>query len=329
MPVSTRLQIKNSVLDTTQQLNAQIGDLVNDFINITVQEIGDPAWCFDKERHHLWGWLKRKTTFATVSGTTDYVMERDVDKIALLRQTTSPCKLSYIPDEIFYREHPNPTESGNPTIYRLWEIDGVSTRLAAADTIDLVSSSGSDGSSVTATVLGYISGRLTSETYTMNGTSTVAGTKTFDAREIFVSKSAVTVGDITVKEHSGSTNLVIVGKEETSPRFKVLSLYPTPNSAITMYLEYYKRIREMVNDSDVPEFDPKWHHVVRIGTLAKVYQHLGKTTDFVTTYELYRKMVRSMVSSDTTTPDLITTLKRHEPDSGSGIRLHISEDTIV
>jgi len=264
-----------------------------------------------------------------VAGTTDYVLERDVDRIAILRQTSSPIKLSQIPDEIFYRELPNPTASGTPLWYRLWEITGLSTKLTAADTISIVSSSASDGTTFTVAIMGYIDGKLDSEVLTMNGISTVTSTKTWDAREVFISKSGITTGNITVKAVSANVTILTLGAQEISPRFKVVSLYPTPGSTVTMYLEYYKAIRELVNDSEVPEFSEKWHHVVRLGTISKVYQFLGKTADFVATQGMYEQAVRAMVMSDKANPDLITELRRDMRAYSNGHYLKDVRDTIA
>jgi hypothetical protein len=326
MPIATKKQIRESVLDTTQQEQSQIGDLVDDFINITMQEIGDPSWAFRDERLHLWSWLKRKTSFT--ASAEDVILERDVDKIALMRQLDSPLKLSYVPDEIFYRELPEPTETGHPRIYRLWEVNGVSTKLSAADTVNVVSSSSLDTADYTVAITGYISGRLETETYTMNGISAVSGTKTFDARELLVSKSAITNGNITVTKNTGATSLVVIGREEISPRFKVASFWPIPSSTV-IYMEYYKRIKELNNDSESPEFDSKWHHVVRLGTLAKVYEHLGKTVDAERMNGWYSKMVRSMVASDSMNPDSFNYLRKRDTKQHAGVRIHLSEDTIV
>lgn len=311
MPVSTRKQIRDSALAATSQDNTQIGTIVNDFINITLNEINNPAWAFDKQGHnHLWSWLRRKTTFSTTSGTADYIMERDVDRIAILRQTNSPIKLVQITDESFYRDMPNPTAAGNPYIYRLWETQGISTKLSAADTISVVSSSTSDGTSFTVSIMGYIGGRLDSEVLTLNGMTVVASTKTWDAREVLISKSGITTGNLTVKAVSANTTILTLGREETSPRFKVVSLYPTPGSTITMYLEYYKAIRELTNDSDAPEFSEKWHYVVRLGTIEKIYQYLGKTNDYIAAREIYARAIKGMIAADKANPDLIQSLRR-------------------
>jgi hypothetical protein len=306
--LSSRKELRANVLSTTRQSQAQIGDLIDEFLNLVISEINNPGWAYGRrDYNHLWNFLKRKTTFATVNGTGDYVLAREVDKIALLRQTDSPIKLTQVPDEKFFELIPNPTDTGNPRWYRLWETDGVATRLAAADTIDVVSSSTSDAGSaeLSVSVAGYSSGIWTTETYALNGTTKVSGTVTFDAREIFVSKQKDTTGTVTVTENSGATTLTTLGPDERASRFKIATLYPTPGSAITMYLEFYTRIPGLENDSDVPAFNERWHYVVRLGALAKVYQYLNKETDFATTQSLFASAVRSMVEADKQKPDLI------------------------
>lgn len=308
----SRRELVDSVLNASRQNRTQIGDIVDEMVNLTISEINDPGWAFPKgSQSHLWNFLRRKTTFATVNGTSDYVLERDVDQISLIRQTASPVKLTQVPDEKFFELIPNPTESGNPKFYRLWETEGVATRLAAADTIDVVSSSTSDAgdSTLAVSVSGYDSnGIWRTNTYTLNGTTAVNGTVTFAAREIFVSKQKDTTGSITVRENSGSTTVVVLGPKERAPRFKVMTLYPTPGSALTMYLEYRARIPTLNHDSDVPLIDEKWHYIIRLGALAKVYQYLNKETDFVSTQAIYSAAVRAMVQADSVQPDLINYL---------------------
>ena len=309
MSALTRKAIRDLVLDTTQQDSTQIGSLINLYMDLTMQEINSPAWAFRNDYNHLWSFLRRKTTFTTTSGTSDYILERDIDKIALIRQTATPARLRQVSDDLFFQHIPNPTESGNPIIYRQWAVDGVSTALASADLVDVLSSSALDSSTFTATVVGYVSGRLIAANYTLNGTAAVAGTNTFDARELIVSKSGVTTGNITFRRNSNSATLLVLGPQEISARFKVISLYPTPSSTLTMYVEYFKRLKTLVNDSDVPEFDEKYHFVVQLGTLAKVYQHLGKVNDAVAAQGAFASGVRAMVASDSTEPDYIEHLQ--------------------
>ena len=278
---------------------------------MTLMEINDPSWAVKGYAHH-WSFNRRKDTITTVSDTEFYVLPRDLDKIALVRQTSSPIKLRQVPDEIFYRRIPNPTATGNPFFYRLWEQEGVSTRLAVADTIDIVSGSTSD-TAQTVSIVGYDANDvIKSEVLTLNGTTTVAGTITFAAnRPLRVSKSASTAGDITVTENSGGTTLVILGSEDRSPRFKVIGFYPIPGSGITISLEYFTRIRRLVNEADVPDIDEKWIWVVRAGALAKIFQYQNKSEDFVLQQNIYQEGVRSMVKEDMVEMDYIPKLARN------------------
>jgi len=331
MSVSSRKEIQTTALSRTRQSVTQLGNQVNDMINQTLNEINDPGWAFPKKDFtHDWGFLRRKTTFTTISGTDDYVLERDIDRIALVRQTASPIKLRQIPDDRFFELIPNPTATGNPRWYRLWEYEGVATRLATADKVDIVSSSTSDAgdSTLAVTVSGYVSGIWRTETYALNGTTKVTGSLTFDAREIYVSKQKDTAGVITASENSGATTLTTLGPKERAPKFRVMTLYPNPGSALTISMEYYTRMLLLENDSDVPGFDRKWHYVVLLGTIAKIYQTLNKEIDFITQQGLYSASVRAMVSADSHEPDLIDHLRPRDPRRIS-IRLVRSTDAIA
>ena len=317
MAVINRKEIREYVEKITREEN--IDNQINDYINMSIGEINDPAWAFEqiagmRGYNHLWSFLRRKHNFATVASTENYQLPRDVDKVGLIRQTSSPIKIRYIPDELFYYHIPNPTATGNPKWYRLWEEEGVSTRLSTDDKIKAVSDSASDTSSFTVRVIGYsTTGYLQSETITLNGTTEVSGALTYDAgREIKVSKSAATTGKITITEYTAGTTLVILAPEERTARFKIISLYPIPSSAITIYLEYYTRLRLLTNDADVPDIDEKWIWVIVKGTEAKVYQYQNKESLFNTNQALYANGVRSMVKSDLCNVDYIPYLKSHQ-----------------
>ena len=326
----SRKELRDSVLNTTRQPQAQIGDLVNEFINLTIQEINSPSWAFkNPEFHHLWSFLRQKTTFPTVASTSDYVLAREVDKIAILRQTASPVKLRQLSDETFFRYVPDPTATGNPSYYRIWEASGVATKLGTASTLTVVSDSTSDAGSaeLTVSISGYVGGIWRTETFALNGTTEVAGSLTFQARELIVTKQKNTTGTITIAT-SGDTTLTTLGPKDRLAKFKVVSLYPIPSSAITMYLEFYTTIPELHNDSDAPIFDEKWHHIIRLGTLSKVYQYLNKEDTFALVHALFTSAVRAMVASDRVNPDFIEYL---DPRASRMPFIHISrsEDVTV
>jgi len=312
MSIRTLAEIRGHVSDITRLTTKD--SFINDCINQTIQEINDPSWAFEvggtKGYHHHWSFNRRKHTLTTVEDQEDYVLPRDVDKIGLIRQTTSPTRIQYIPDWLFYDRLPNPTATGNPSYYRMWEQEGVSTRLTTADTIDVVSSSTSDITQTVSVVGKDSNGAIISEEYSLNGTTSQSGTKTFAADyPIRVSKSSATIGNVTVSENSGSTTLVVLTPEDRSPRFKIISLYPIPSSAISIYLEYYTRLRNLVNNADVPDIDEKWIWVIVEGATAKVYQYGNKESDFANAQAIYASGVRTMVKSDISESDYIPHLE--------------------
>ena len=314
MSVITRGEIRGYIEKITREEN--IDSQINDYINQTIMEVNDPAWAFEqiaamRGYHYLWSFNRRKHTFSTVASTENYQLPRDLVEIGLIRQTSSPQKLRFMPDEIFYAYIPNPTATGNPKWYRMWEEEGVSTRLSTDDKIKVVSSSTSDSSSITVKVVGYsTSGFLQSETLTLNGTTEVNGILTYDAgRAIKVSKSAATTGNITLSEFTAGTSLVVLGPEERVARFKIISLYPIPSSAITIYLEYFTRLRLLNNDADVPDIDEKWIYIICLGAQAKVYQYQKAEGLLATTQGMYASAVRSMVKSDMQRVDYIPYLR--------------------
>lgn len=306
-------------LKTITRLTTADESLIDDMINLTIQEIND---------FHTWTFNRRKTSFSTVASTEFYVLPRDVDLIGLIRQTSSPSRLLYLPDEIFYRYVPNPTATGNPQYYRLWEEEGVSTRLATDGTVDIVSSSTSDTSSFKVTVSGYdTNGARISENYSLNGTTKVSGTITFDAGfPLFISKSANTTGDITVT--TGSTTLLVLGRQERSPRFKCIGLYPIPSSAITMLLEYFGRIKELINDTDVPNIPNEWHWLIKDGALSKIYQFQNKLNDYQGAEARYMNGLNKMKQRDNLNVDYIPQLASRYPRLRQGI-VEIADDSYV
>ena len=327
--VSTLKEIRDRVKNDTRETGLS-DTWVSDYVNLTLQEINDPGWAYEqigmKGYDHEWTFNRRKHSITTVASTENYQLPRDLDKVGLIRQTSSPQKLLYVPDELFYEFIPNPTATGNPQYYRIWEEEGVSTRLSTDDKIKVVSSSSSD-TTIKISIVGYNdSGYLQSEELTLTGTTAVSGTLTYDAgRPLRISKSATSVGYVTVTEYTAGTTLVILAIEERTTRFKVAGFYPIPSSAISLYLEYYTRIRNLVNDSDVPDIDEKWIWVVRIGVMAKIYQYQGKESMFSSAQNMFGSGVRSMVKADLQNIDYIPILRSQMYSRGKTGRVTFSD----
>src|SRR3990167_10004737 len=333
MAIRTRKEIRDRVATDTRETN--INSTIDEYVNLTLEEIQNPAWAFEqiagmRGYEHLWSFNRRKHTLSIVASTEFYQLPREVDKIQLIRQTTTPLKIRFIPDDLFYEYIPNPTATGNPKWYRIWEEEGVEVRLSTDDTIEILSGSASD-TTQTVRIVGYdANGLLRTESLTLTGTTAVAGTITYDAGKVLrVSKSADTTGVITVREATADTVLVRLAPTERAPKFKIISFYPIPSSAISLYIEYFTRIRKLEGDNDVPDIDERYIWIVRLGTMAKVYQYQGKLELFNSTMAMFGAAIRSMVKSDMQNIDYIPTL-RSQLDFIRRIGiLEIADDTFV
>ncbi len=320
--MQTFKEIYDEVANTTRE--TQIESIIKEYVNMSLMELNDPGWAFEqigiRGYSHNWSFNRRKHSFSTADGTETYQLPRDLDKISLVRQTSSPAKISYIPDDVFYRYIPDPTATGNPLYYRIWEEEGIAVSLAADDMIKIKSST-VDTAKVS--IVGYSTdGFLQSEELTLNGTSDVNGTLTYDSgRVLKVSKSATTAGSISIMRYTTPfTVLLVLGPEERTARFKMIGLYPIPSTAITVYLEYYTRLRRLVNDTDVPDIDEKWIYVIRLGAIAKVREYQDKP-EKTEAQAIYASAVRGMVKSDIQNIDYIPHLLSQRPRRTGKIEL--------
>jgi hypothetical protein len=312
--LSTLEEIRDNIAFTSRE--TQIDTRIDEYINLVLNEIND---------FHPWSFLRRKYTLSTVDSQEDYQLRRDVDKIGLIR--TTQAKLIHVPDHLFYKWVPNPTaETTYPNYYRLWEDYGVEIQISTAEKIDIVSDDTADTETVT--IVGTdASGYEIVEEYTLSGTTQQAGTKTFTTIRQ-VSKSGETVGNIEVDGNTSGTVFVTLLPEERSPRFKRISFYPIPSADDTsVYIEYFTRLRELVNDQDVPAIDRKWHYLLREGGLAKVYQYQNKENSYIASMRIFMDGLRRMQKEDLLNIDYIPMLKDTYPKLYAGIR-ELS-DTII
>ena len=314
MPLTTLKELRDNIASTTRE--TQVGSLIDGFINLAGIRIHTAA---------PWTWLREKQTFSTVVSQESYALDSEVDRIGFLRQLTTPRKLLYLPDPLFYQwvVDPENQSTGTPRIYRQWEETGFSANLAAADTIYVVSSSASDGSTFTVRVTGRnSSGEEVTETLTLNGTTNVTSSTTFAASGLKqVSKSARTTGTISVSRTTGATLLSELEPDNLAPRFKQIQLYPIPSAVITMYLEYYKRYRYLVHDTDTPQMDSQWNWVLREGALVEMWDYKHNDAAKEQAERNFLRGLGQMLKRDFENLDYIPVLQRRRVDYATIRRL--------
>jgi len=318
----TRLEFRQRIAVDTRE--TQINSTIEEYLNQTLQEIQSPAWAFEQVSPmrgyaHKWSFNRRKYTLTTTEDIEFYQLPRDVDSIGLIRQTSTPTKIKFIPDNLFYDFIPNPTATGNPKWYRLWEEEGVLVRLSADDSIEVLSSSAED-TTQTVRITGIDSNGLPqTESLTLTGTTVVNGAITWNAGDVLrISKSADTTGIITVRKATADTTLVQLSPTERMARFKIISFYPIPSSELSLYIEFFTSIRRLEGDDDVPDIPEKWFWVAKTGAMAKVYQYQNKESLFNTTQSIYASAVRSMVKEDMGNTDYIPVLRSNLKNYNNG-----------
>jgi len=239
-------------------------------------------------------------TFTTVSGTRKYFLDQiEFLKILSMRDATNVIDLEERSMQDIEQYDPDYTDTGTSRYYVAHGFEYVRAQPTAAGTITVVSSSASD-TTQNVRINGLISSAPDTETLALNGTTTVTGTKTWDAGtvnslSIFSAVlSAVAAGRVTVAR-SNTLAIIPIGlfAEERQPVF----LWPEPSAANTMRGFALRRPRKMINAEDFPDYPPAFHELILIGATIKGHLSLF---NFKAADELYQKHFLPFVARLTT-----------------------------
>lgn len=197
----------------------------------------------------------RQTTVSTTSAVDYIILPKYVSRVIDVAQQETPMALALTRYYTFLQKYPPSSvpDKDTPTEAHPVGWIGVSTLMPSSSTITVVSSSASDTTQVVR-IRGYVSGVEYTEELTLNGTSTVTSTNTYDStagREPSFSKDGDTAGTITIK--SGSTTIATLGPEDRTAIYSKWHLFPTPSSSSTLYITYQKEPNPLNNDNDTPE----------------------------------------------------------------------------
>lgn len=221
-----------------------------------------------------WTFKQRKTTRTTANGTSEYTLSKLIGEPYILLSTGSPYILRPVSEDEFDSYIPNPTASGNPQLYMLYEVAGVETQPTATAALVVVSSSASD-TTQSVTIKGLVSGQVDYETVALNGTTNVTTTKQFDSI-LSVGKSAYTAGRVTITESGVGTTLVVMGPLETVVRYKKMRLYPTPSSTLTITIKHFAQPNIPTSEYEDAEIPARWDYVVEQYAFALALQSKGR-----------------------------------------------------
>jgi hypothetical protein len=205
-----------------------------------------------------------------------------------------PYLMSFVTDMDFVGSGVDNTEQGTPTHYRMWANTSVDKQVKNSSVITVVSSDSGD-TSQTVTVYGTVSGLPDSETISLNGTSSAAGSKSFTYVERIV-KNASTTGRITVTADSGNTTVVVLPLGDTTAGiyYHKVQLHPLPDLVLPIQVYSYKIPYRLINDDDVHELGQDFDEALILLATAKLKkeQNQGEGAEFMKDYRDELKVLR-------------------------------------
>lgn len=250
----------------------------------------------------------------SILGQEEYVLPIQVGHSAFMWHSAYgyPKMLEYIPTMEFYQAGVTDTQENIPCAYRMWGVNTNIEDLKASSVVTISSSSVTD-TSIAVTVFGVVSGYPDYEIITTDssdGTTSVAGTKTFTSVER-ITKNQVTTGRITCTGNSGGTTLSVlpVGNTTTGPYYTKIQLYPLPNRVFPVNVLYYKVPYQLVSDGDVPELGEEFSEAIILlaTTKLKAEQNQKEDIDFM---QLYKDEIDSLKKTNVDKIDWLPKLQR-------------------
>ncbi len=217
-----------------------------------------------------WPHLIRDYDLSVVSGTSDYSLRRDLDKVITISDITN----GRVINEETIQSHErfvapilevagNVQTSKQPSLYRFIGSKSVSALLSIADTVQVISTSASDITPKVIHIVGEVSEVQVSEDIVLTGVSSADSANTYDSgSELILSQGtndgtlSDLAGVVTVREKTTTSNILSVfAPEERAPSFRWIRLSPQPAAALTARIWYKKKWRRLVDDNDIPEID--------------------------------------------------------------------------
>lgn len=255
----------------TSSVNSDVQTRVRHFINRRYRKLlGMPGAAF---------LLDDTATFASVADQYRYALAH-IDEVKRMWETTNDLRLRPMSLDEYRRRAPDPTVvTGVPTHYAFVGYQPVAKQPADASEIFVKSSSASDTTQTCYVELDITGGYPRTLSVTLTGTTavTLAAAVTTGERIRKFYLSATAVGSVTLHEDSGSgTELARIGIGQTSQRYWVFHLYPTPADALTYSCDVVLPVTDLAQNTDEPRMPEKFHDLLELGAAMDEY---GKTDD--------------------------------------------------
>jgi len=266
----------------------EFDDLFKVALNLIYYELLDEAQT---------GYETREFLFTSVSGTRQYGMPLDVERIISIEDPTNVRDLTPIAQRAYDSAYPGHADSGSPTKFYQVGYFGVQAQPASAGTLTLVSSSiADDGADFKVMLYGRnSSGVQTREEITMDGTTNVTSSTSWNTTNgiervvLLAAEGKSFAGNITISDIGANTLAVIPPYYGDSPAYQWIELYPQPDAAITYTVRAEMRKRPLIHDADWPELPEASHNLILYGAISTTFHSLGKSTEADRASTLFRQ----------------------------------------
>ena len=202
----------------------------------------------------------RATTITTTSGTAEYYLPVDCDRIIDITQRSTPVKLVPLIMERYDACFPAPTRrTGVPKAYMGILEDRVSGQPTVSSKVVAYSSSNQDLAGLTGatafTIHGVTGGDEVNDLISLSATNVISSTNSY-TKLYAITPNLPPVGNLRFTQATVGTTLVNLKIGETSRTFKKVQFDPIPDGSYTLYMRYQAGQIPLVNDSDpvlIPE----------------------------------------------------------------------------
>lgn len=270
----------------------------------------------------------------TIFGTEDYILPIQSGRIGLIWHEANgyPFMMRFVTDLDFYNSGISIENSNRPVYWRQWGEDDVLKQPLQAGIISISSSSTSD-QNVSITIYGTVSGYPDQETIvtnSSNGTTVVAGTKSFSTIERISKDTNTTIGRITLTSDSAATTVSVIPSGNIQDRFsyKHIQVWPLPNTSFNFNCMYYKDPGRLVNNNDTHELGSQFDEALIILATARLKFEQNMITEGTAFHKLYEDELKNLkqYNSDTAL-NWMPSLRRakNSPDlAGGGVHRFLS-----
>jgi len=260
-------------VDLTGEAQSTIKDAINNAYKRVLAET------FQNLRQRIF------TVTATASQAT-LGLPLEVRTVLDVQDTANRENLDEMTVEEFDKLDPGRTETGTPLKYFQIGRFGLIRPLAATGVVSIESSAAADTTNLFVRLTGYdTNGVRTSENITVNGTTAVNSTTSFDPSQSrgierftkYATSSAAFTGSIIAKDASGNV-LARIPIAYDSPTYTWIEFEQIPSSALSYQIRAMATKPLLINDNDWPEFDDQYHDILTLLSSGECLPLFGKQT---------------------------------------------------